>query len=124
MSENLKESESVVIKQARDYVGQRGIGSDSINIFMNVAAMLEDVNKWATINQTPTYEEYVRNQKAKNNKRFADTIMRFSNSDLVRELDDVVQQINREIGLGVTTQEQADEIKKLLIKAQGIVYGA
>ena len=100
-------------------LGKRRILGDVTNNHASLKSMLADQGLWSEIKPIPTYDGYLKENKPTE----ADALSAASDRALVSEYDAAVQEINREIGAGVISTEQATRVRAAIEKAQKVISG-
>ena len=111
-------------EQGREFVGRRGIPGDVTNNLMALKFNLDEPEKWPKIKSARTYAQYFREQKFNWNLPVADAVIAASDHALVNQYNELIVQINEQIGVGVTTQEQATNIMDLIQATGKIISGS
>jgi hypothetical protein len=114
-------ADAAITQQASAYVGKRGLPGDSYNAVMALQLNLGDAEAWPRIKPVKTYAAYIREEKIKN-REIADEVIRLSDAKLVAQFDRTVVAINKIIGDGVKSEQQAKDIWPLVDELRFTIY--
>jgi len=116
--------QKTIAEQGREFVGRSGIPGDVTNNLEGLRLYLDLPELWPEIKSVGTYEQYFRENKFDWNLPVAEAVIAASDQTLVNQYNEVVRQINEEIGTGVTTQEQATRIAELIAASRKLITGS
>ena len=102
-------------------LSRRGIG-DTTNNFAPTKMELDvsDPTTWTGIESVKTYESYIR-EKYRTRPELADAVLLSSDATFVLAYDAAMQKINAAITAGITSEQQARNLKDLFNEAQRVV---
>ena len=108
---------------AREYLGKDSLPGDLINAAGALSMRLFDPEDWPHIRPVLTYGQYVCGVKLSGDPQLAAKIMELADKRVVSVFDNLVEDINKLIAAGISSQERASAAHDLLKDLIEFIHG-